>query len=121
MDDLKKILVVDDLEANRDIFTSLLEDKYQVMEAGNGQEGLELAEKEHPDLIFLDLSMPGMGGLEMVRLLRRHGSLYPIPVIAVTALTVVNAKQALEAGCNDYLLKPLLPGKIHEKVDQWIY
>ncbi|MEA1996042.1 MAG: response regulator [Gemmatimonadota bacterium] len=118
---MKKILVIDDLEGNRDIFTSFLEDRFEVLEAGDGAEGLKIAERELPDMIFMDVSMPaGMGGLELIEIIRKHAGLYHIPVIAITAHSVVSAKKAVEKGCNDFLLKPLTPHKIEEKISQWI-
>lgn len=114
------ILVIDDVAENRDIFTTLLQDDYKVLEASDGREGLEIAEAEKPDLIFMDISMRGMGGLEMIRELRRHATLYPVPVVAVTAHSTFSAQKAVEKGCNDYLLKPLTPNKILEKIDKWI-
>jgi CheY-like chemotaxis protein len=117
---MKKILVIDDVPGNRAIFADLLEDEYNVFEAGDGLQGLEVAERERPDLIFLDVSMPGMGGLETIRELRRHPQLYAIPVVAITAHSLFSARKAMDGGCNDFLLKPLAPHKIQEKIDQWI-
>ena len=117
---MKKILIIDDVAENREIFATLLEDQYQVIEAADGREGLELAEKEIPDLMFLDVSMPGMSGLEFIEHLRRHDALYHIPVIAITAHSVFSAKKAVAKGCNGYLLKPLTPKKILQKIEEWI-
>ncbi|MFH1068878.1 MAG: response regulator [Candidatus Glassbacteria bacterium] len=117
---MKKILVVDDVAENRDIFTACLESEFEVLEAGDGAEGLALAEKEIPDLIFLDVSMPGLGGFEVINAIRKHCDLYKVPVIAVTAHSVFSARRAVEKGCNDYLLKPLSPAKIQEKIDKWL-
>lgn len=117
---MKKILIIDDVAENREIFATLLEDQYRVIEAADGREGLELAEKEVPDLMFLDVSMPGMSGLEFIEHLRRHDALYHIPVIAITAHSVFSAKKAVAKGCNGYLLKPLTPNKILQKIEEWI-
>ncbi len=117
---MKKIMVIDDVPENREIFTTLLEDQYQVIEASDGKQGLELAEKEIPDLMFVDISMPGMSGLEFIEQLRRHDTLYHIPVIVVTAHSVFSAKKAVAKGCNGYLLKPLIPEKILQKIEEWI-
>ncbi len=117
---MKKILVIDDVAENRDIFTTLLEEDYEVFEASDGLEGLTVAETEKPDLIFMDISMPGMSGLDMISQLRKHATLYPIPVIAVTAHSLFSARKAVDGGCNDYLLKPLTPNKIMEKIEKWI-
>jgi len=117
---MKKIAIIDDVPEYRHLFSSLLEGKYQVLEARDGREGLEIIEKEIPDLIFLDVSMPGMGGFEFIEMLRKHASLYHIPVIAVTAHSVFSAKKAIEKGCNDFLLKPLIPTKILDMINKWI-
>ncbi len=79
-----------------------------MIEATNGQEGLEIAERERPDLILMDLSLPVMDGWEATRRLKANDDLRSIPVIALTAHAMVGDKEkALAAGCNDYLVKPL--------------
>ena len=117
---MRKILVVDDVPENRDIFAVSLEDEYLVLQASDGAEGIALAEREKPDLIFLDVSMPGMGGLDTISALRKHHELFGIPVVAITAHTIVSAKRAVERGCNDYLLKPLTASKIRGKLVEWL-
>ena len=117
---MKKILVVDDVAENRDIFTTCLEGQYEVLEAADGAQGLALAEAEIPDLIFLDVSMPGMSGFEVINAMRKHHLLYRVPVIAVTAHSVVSARRAVEKGCNDFLLKPVTSLKIQEKINEWL-
>jgi CheY-like chemotaxis protein len=105
---MKKVLIVEDVDLNRDLVVQLLEDQYQVIEAINGQEGLEIAERERPDLILMDLSLPVMDGWEATRRLKANDDLRSIPVIALTAHAMVGDKEkALAAGCNDYLVKPL--------------
>jgi len=105
---MKKVLIVEDVDLNRDLVVQLLEDQYQVIEAINGQEGLEIAERERPDLILMDLSLPVMDGWEATRRLKANDDLRSIPVIALTARAMVGDKEkALAAGCNDYLVKPL--------------
>ncbi len=105
---MKKVLVVVDVDYNRELVVQLLEDKYQVIEAVNGQEGVELAERERPDLILMDLSLPVMDGWEATRQLKANDDLSSIPVIALTAHAMAGDKEkALAAGCDDYLVKPL--------------
>ncbi|MCP4295462.1 MAG: response regulator, partial [Proteobacteria bacterium] len=79
---MKKVLIVEDVDLNRDLVVQLLEDQYQVIEAINGQEGLEVAERERPDLILMDLSLPVMDGWEATRRLKANDDLRSIPVIA---------------------------------------
>lgn len=119
---LMKILVVDDDLDNRTIAKETLESSgYQVCQATNGLEAIEAAEKEKPDLIFLDLSMPKMNGWDGVRHLKSMPQICDIPVIAFTAHAMVgDEKKAREAGCNDYLSKPCTPKMILEKVKEWL-
>lgn len=117
---MKTILVIDDIVENRDVIAVSLEDDYRVLHASDGAEGLEVAERDKPDLIFLDVSMPGMGGLDTIAALRKHHELFGVPVIAVTAHSVVSAKRAVERGCNDFLLKPLTADKIRSKLAEWL-
>jgi two-component system, cell cycle response regulator DivK len=105
---MKKILVVEDVDFNRDLLVQLLEDQYEVIEALNGQEGITYAQRERPDLILMDLSLPVMDGWEATRRLKADEQLRSIPVIALTAHAMVGDEQkALAAGCDDYLVKPL--------------
>lgn len=105
---MKKILVVEDVDFNRELVVQLLEDQYKVIEATNGEEGLELAERERPDLILMDLSLPVMDGWEATRRLKANEELSSIPVIAMTAHAMVgDEEKAKDAGCDDYLAKPL--------------
>jgi CheY-like chemotaxis protein len=114
---MKKILVVEDVDLNRELIVQLLEDTYQVIEAVNGQEGLELAELERPDLILMDLSLPVMDGWEATRRLKAHDELRSIPIIALTAHAMVgDEEKALAAGCDDYLVKPLDENQLFAKV-----
>jgi len=114
---MKKVLIVEDVDLNRDLVVQLLEDQYQVIEAVNGKEGLEVAERERPDLILMDLSLPVMDGWEATRKLKAHGQLRSIPVIALTAHAMVgDEEKARAAGCDDYLVKPLDEGELLAKL-----
>ena len=103
------ILVVDDDELNRDMLSRRLERKeYRVLVASDGSEALEMAGRELLDLVILDIMMPGMSGLEVLKILRQTRSATELPVIMASAKgesqDVVNA---LELGANDYATKPL--------------
>jgi CheY-like chemotaxis protein len=105
---MKKILVVEDVDFNRDLIVQLLEDEYQVIEAVNGKEGVKIAERERPELILMDLSLPVMDGWEATRQLKANADLRSIPVIALTAHAMKgDEEKALAAGCDDYLVKPI--------------
>jgi CheY-like chemotaxis protein len=118
---MKKVLVVEDVGFNRELIVQLLEDKYQVIEAVNGQEGVEIAERERPELILMDLSLPVMDGWEATRWLKANGDLCSIPVIALTAHAMKGDKdKALAAGCDDYLVKPLDEDELMEKIAKYL-
>ena len=118
---MKKVLVVEDVDFNRDLVVQLLEDKYHVIEAVNGQEGVELAERERPELILMDLSLPVMDGWEATRRLKANDDLRSIPVIALTAHAMVGDKErALAAGCDDYLVKPLDEDELMAKIEKYL-
>lgn len=118
---MKKILVVEDVDLSRELVVQLLEDTYQVIEAANGQEGLELAEREQPDLILMDLSLPVIDGWEAARRLKAHSELRSIPIIALTAHAMVgDEEKALAAGCDDYLPKPLDEKELYAKVAKYL-
>jgi two-component system, cell cycle response regulator DivK len=88
-----------------DVLSSL---DYEVIQAGDGEMGVELAQSEHPDLILMDLSLPRMDGWTATRALKANPAVQNIPVIALTAHAMVGDKErALEAGCDDYLSKPI--------------
>jgi signal transduction histidine kinase/ActR/RegA family two-component response regulator len=107
--DRRKILVIDDNRDNRAILVSLLATLgFEVAEAVDGTDGLRQAEAFRPDLILLDLIMPELSGLDVVRQIRQSSTLKEIVVIAVSASAFgVTRQQSLAAGCNDFLAKPV--------------
>ena len=118
---MKKILVVEDVELNMDLMVQLLEDDYQVLTATDGAAGIELAEREHPDLILMDLSLPIIDGWEAARRIKANDALNHIPIIALTAHAMVgNAEEALAAGCDDYMTKPLDEDILFEKLEHFL-
>jgi two-component system cell cycle response regulator DivK len=118
---MKKILIVEDHELNMDLLVQLLEDEYEVLTAADGAIGLELAERERPDLILMDLSLPVMDGWEATRRLKANDALNHIPIIALTAHAMVgDAEKALACGCDDYMTKPLDEDLLFEKLGQFL-
>jgi len=119
---MKKILVVEDVDFNRDLVVQLLEDKYQVIEAVDGKEGVSIAAKEKPELILMDLSLPVMDGWEATRKIKADTDLRSIPVIALTAHAMKgDEEKALAAGCDDYLVKPLDEDELLLKIDKHLH
>ena len=115
---MPKILLVEDNEMNRDMLSRRLERRgYQVIIAVDGQQGVDLAKSETPELILMDMSLPVIDGWEATRQLKALDSMKHIPVIALTAHAMSGDREkALEAGCDDYDTKPIelprLLGKI---------
>ncbi len=105
---MQKILVVEDVEFNRDLIVQLLEDNYEVLTAADGAEGIRLAEQERPDLILMDLSLPVIDGWEATRRIKADEALKGIPIIALSAHAMRgDEEKARQSGCDDYLSKPL--------------
>lgn len=118
---MKKVLVVEDVDMNRELMVQLLEDRYEVIEAANGQDGVEAAERERPGLILMDLSLPVMNGWEATRRLKANPDLKSIPIIALTAHAMKGDREtALAAGCDDYLVKPLDEDELMEKIARFL-
>ena len=103
------VMVVEDFEDNRFMMRRLLEmSGYHVLEAINGEEAIELAQREHPSLILMDLSLPLLDGLAATRRIRQHAELRDVPIVAVSAHDTADFHaDALAAGCNDYVTKPI--------------
>jgi DNA-binding response OmpR family regulator len=102
------ILVVDDTQQNVQVLTQMLRGKqYKVLAAFNGEDAIALLSRKTPDLILLDVMMPGMDGFETCREIRKEAAYDDIPIIFLSALTDVEAKvKALESGGVDYITKP---------------
>jgi len=106
---MPKILVVEDNEMNLDMLSRRLQRrKFDVVSAVNGQQGIEVANVEQPDLILMDMSLPVLDGWEATRRLKEGPATSHIPIIALTAHAMAeDRKRALAAGCDDYDTKPV--------------
>ena len=115
-----KILVVEDNEMNRDIVARRLSGiGYSLVVANDGERGYVLAQEERPDLIVMDLALPGMDGLEVTRLLRSNEQTRAIPIILLTAHASLDTRaEAFAAGCNDYAVKPMAFSKLCEHIER---
>jgi len=106
---MAKILIVEDNPANLKLAIFLLESAgHSVLSARDAEAGLALTRNEHPDLILMDIQLPGMDGLEAIGLLKRDDATRVIPVIALTALAMKGDEERIRAaGCDGYVAKPL--------------
>lgn len=105
---MKTVLIVEDVELNRELLVQLLEDRYRLVLAADGQAALEQAQAARPDLILMDLSLPRMDGWEATRRLKADAGLRTIPVIVLSAHAMRgDEERARASGCDDFLTKPI--------------
>jgi CheY-like chemotaxis protein len=116
----KKILVIEDNQQNLYLMRYLLEDcGYEVFEAMDGKEGIEMAASISPDLILLDIQLPTMDGYAVTRALRQNNELAKTPIVAVTSYAMPGDREkALEAGCSGYIEKPIDPDTFPAQVEK---
>ncbi len=117
-----RILLIEDNEQNRYLLTFLLEQHgYEVVPAVSGSQGLELAAKVSPDLILLDIQLPGMDGYAVARALKSDSRLKSVPIVAVTSYAMVGDREkVLAAGAEGYIEKPINPDTFTEEVEGFI-
>jgi CheY-like chemotaxis protein len=103
------VLLVEDSEDNRYMMRRLLEmNRYAVIEAVNGEEAIEIAKRERPQLILMDLSLPRLDGLAATRRIRDSLGLKDVPIVAISAHDTADFHaEALASGCNEYVTKPV--------------
>ena len=118
---MKRILIVEDVELNRDLLIQLLEDDYELMTAADGGAGVEKAASERPDLILMDLSLPVIDGWEATRRIKANTITAAIPVIAITAHAMSgDEEKARAAGCDDFMTKPIDEDLLFAKLRRWL-
>ena len=105
----KTVLIIEDNELNMKLVRSMLQlGQYQVLEAVDAEDGIQLARKQLPNLILMDIQLPGMDGLEATRLIKNDPDLSHIPVIALTSYAMRgDEERAILAGCSGYMAKPI--------------
>jgi two-component system, cell cycle response regulator DivK len=113
-----RILLVEDNETIRGAFAILLEDSgYEVLQAGSGSEALEIATREHPDLVLMDLGLPDLNGLEVTRRIKAEPATADVVVVAITGRALETDQAAcLAAGCSGYLAKPIDTRQLLERI-----
>ena len=118
----KRILVVEDQEDNRQILRDLLASAdYEMDEAENGQEALDAVARRRPDLILMDIQLPGIDGYETTRRLKADPALRTVPIIVVTSYALSGDDiKAREAGCDAYVTKPYSPRQLLAKIREYL-
>lgn len=119
---MTKVLLVEDNEMNRDMLSRRLKKKgFDVVMAFDGQQGVDMASSEAPDIILLDMSLPVMDGWDAAGVLKGQDATKSIPIIALTAHAMAGDKEkALEAGCDDYDTKPVDFKRLLTKIQEFI-
>jgi two-component system cell cycle response regulator DivK len=116
---MKKILLIEDNELNRDMLSRRLQKRgYEVVTAVDGETGIAIAQAEAPALILMDVSLPGIDGLEATRRLKAAPETRHIPIVALTAHTMASDRDnALAVGCDDFDTKPIELPRLLEKIE----
>lgn len=116
----KRVLVIEDTEDNRQIVRDLLDSAgLEMIEATDGLAGVEAAVSQAPDLILMDIDLPGIDGYEATRRIRSHEQARRVPIIAVTSFALSgDEEKSRQAGCDDYVAKPFSPRALLAKILQ---
>ena len=120
---MKKILIVDDqLEVRELVEVTMRVGDYQILKAKSGEEAIEIVKAEKPDLIILDIMMPGgMDGLEATRILKNDPETKDCKIIMLTAKgQEIDREKGIEAGADDYFIKPFSPLELIKKVEEFL-
>jgi two-component system cell cycle response regulator DivK len=117
---MAKILIIEDTENNRVLLLRRLKPRgYEIVTADDAEKGLTLIKTDRPDLILMDVGLPGMDGWTATRQLKSDPALKTIPIIALTAHAMEGDREkAVEAGCDDYEVKPIDFNRLFEKIDR---
>lgn len=119
---MKKILVIEDNETNMYLISFVLrKNGYEVIEARTGEEGVELAIREKPDLVLMDIQLPDIDGLEATKRIRESEADGEIPIIALTSYAMTGDRErALSAGCTGYIEKPINPDTFMDEIEKYL-
>lgn len=116
------VLVVEDNLDNMLTVKALLEDNYEILEAYNGKQAIEMTEKHHPHLVLMDISLPEMNGIDAFKEIRSNARLQNIPVIALTASAMINDREAIMVhGFDDYIAKPIDEKEFFKTIKETLY
>ena len=119
---IKTILVVEDNELNMKLVKGLIKiGKYRMLEAIDAESGIEQIREQRPDLVLMDIQLPGMDGLSATKIIKEDPSLKDIPIVALTSYAMQgDEEKALEAGCTGYIAKPIDTRKFLETISKYL-
>ena len=117
----KSILVIEDNELNMKLVRGLIKiGKYRMLEAIDAESGIQLIRDQRPDLVLMDLQLPGMDGLSATKIIKKDPALKDIPIVALTSYAMQgDEERALAAGCTGYIAKPIDTRKFLETISQF--
>ncbi len=117
----KSILVIEDNELNMKLVRGLIKiGKYRMLEAIDAESGIQLIREQQPDLVLMDLQLPGMDGLSATKIIKKDPALKDIPIVALTSYAMQgDEERALAAGCTGYIAKPIDTRKFLETISQF--
>jgi two-component system, cell cycle response regulator DivK len=117
---MEKVLVVDDNRTSRELIRAILKSvRCDIIEASHGQQALDVLRQERPDLVLLDIDMPGLDGLAVVRTIRQDAAFVNLPVVAVTAFAMEGDREkGMAAGFTAYVTKPVRAAILRKQVQQ---
>jgi two-component system cell cycle response regulator DivK len=116
------VLIVEDNPLNMKLFSAMVAAQgYRVLQASDGARGLDLAHRQHPDLIIMDIQLPGMSGIEVTHSLKADDDTRDIPIIATTAYALRGDEETIRAsGCDGYMAKPIAISQFLEMLEAFI-
>jgi len=119
---MARILIIEDNEQNLYLVTFILEKSgHTVIPARTGEEGIRAAQTENPDMVLLDVQLPGMDGYAVARRLKEHPAMADVPIVAVTSYAMVGDRErVLDAGCIGYMEKPINPETFMDEVSGFL-
>ena len=119
---IKTILVVEDNKLNMKLVRGLIKiGKYRMLEANDAESGIQLIREQQPDLVLMDIQLPGMDGLSATKIIKEDPGLKDIPIVALTSYAMQGDKEkALAAGCTGYIAKPIDTRKFLETLSQYL-
>jgi len=118
----RTIMIVEDYDDTRELLKQSLEGLgYSVLEAINGQEAVDIADREHPDLILMDLDLPILDGIAATQRIRQQSHMESVPIVAVTAYPMSYSRvKAFAKGCNEYMAKPIDMSELENLVNRYL-
>jgi len=118
----KRVLIVEDNPLNMKLFSAMISAQgYEVLQAMDGPLGLDMAQRLHPDLIVMDIQLPGLSGLEVTERLKADDATRTIPIIATTAFALRGDEERIRAsGCDGYMAKPIAITEFIELIDSFV-